>query len=191
MKNKNKIPILFLFFFAEMYFFSVNLVYSETVQLEGEIMPMAMLEIDLPNARLSSEGQTTGTIDFGQVNAMGLAVNPLGRLVVSSEYGEAYYQADVTLRAMASGFTDPISLVVSQTDQGPLSGLIYESDQSFDISQTRSLNAIPNSPTKRVVIASVNTGITEYYRQIILRVPRDLSSGLKTATLEYHLEVCQ
>ncbi len=184
----------FVFFFTFGWcslFYPIQDGASQVVQMEGEVMPMAILEIDLPNARLSSEGQTSGVLDFGQVSAMGLSVNPVGRVVYSPQYGEAYYQADITVRAMASGFSEPISLVVSQADQGPLSGLIYDSDQSFDISQTRTLTPIPHFPIKRVIVSNVSAGMTEYYRQIILRVPRDLSSGLKSGILEYNLEVCQ
>ena len=161
---------------------------SSSIELEGNIVPISTLSL-ITQGRKFQSGQNVGALlSLNQVDALGAYKNPSGRSSHSLEKSETYYQTDLQVRVQISGSNTTTNLVISQMDSGPLRGLIYETNQQYDISQTSQLQPIPQLPQKLIAVSNITNGTHDFDRQIILRVPANLSAGVKNAVIQYSLE---
>ena len=162
---------------------------ASLIELQGNIVPISTLSLITQGREVNSAKGSEGAISLNKVDAAGLYRNPAGNLVRSSENLESYYQTDLTIKTQISGSSSAARLVIYQMDSGPLLGLLYEADRSFDISQTKKLEPIPLFPKSKIAISNISNGQRDYQRQVILRVPASLSEGPKSAVIQYALEV--
>ncbi|MFO1520236.1 MAG: hypothetical protein U1F57_11350 [bacterium] len=181
-------------FFALLVFFLPSSVDSAgpgigNVQLEGQIVPVVSLEISAPGVNLKNDQVQTGTLNFGNVNAGIRVNNPIGRQTINARMNEAYFQTDLFVRVRLAGTLSHAQLVVSEGAPGPLHNLIYEADESTNLSDLTGLDPIPLDPQKKVAVAYIPPGNHEFRRQLILRVPAALEAGPKQAMIFYNLAV--
>lgn len=159
------------------------------VQIKGRILPVVNLEIITQGQSLSSTGVQRGVLNFGMANARATIPNLIGREAHHPRFGEAYYQTDIFVRVQMAGISRPAQLTVTEMAEGPLRGMLYEADRNYPLMNTRNLEPIPMSPNFQIAVGQIPPGVTEYQRQLVVRVPSNMPPGNKQSVIRYNLLV--
>ncbi|MBL7684788.1 MAG: hypothetical protein JNK65_02005 [Deltaproteobacteria bacterium] len=161
---------------------------SSILQLDGQVVSIAKLEINIRGQSLNANNPT-GALNFGRVNALGSENNPIGKMLKNNRQDSAYYQASYQIKTQVSGLKTLPRLTVTQLSGGPLQNLVFESDDKIDLQDFEGRSPVPTSPTKAIAIESVPPGQNIFDRQIVIKIPPNLSPGPKQSALIYQLEV--